>query len=95
MKTADGFKIPEGAQAWVKIERMPELAILTKGAIYSHKIAVLHHARNSDNVIYSETQYQFIITGLDNAAVAVSINGKTVESNRESEISRDAGVTRL
>ena len=72
------FLPADGVDAWLEIEELSELAILTRNAIFSDEIAIIHHAMNHGNPVYGEARRQYAITGLDDIAFAIAIDAKNI-----------------
>ena len=51
LNSLENFKKEDGAKVWTQLAETPELAILTKNALFKKEISIVHHATKHDNKI--------------------------------------------
>ena len=69
------------ADVWSELGDMPELAILSKDAVFEDELAILHHAKSFGNVIYGGRRRQYAIAGLEDSPLVIAIDTKKMKSS--------------
>ena len=69
------------ADVWAELGDMPELAILSKDAVFGDELVILHHAKSCGNAIYGGRRRQYAIAGLEDSPLVVAINTKKMKSS--------------
>ena len=64
LNSLENLKKEDGAKVWRQLAEIPELAILTKNALFKKEISIFHHAIKHGNEIYGEEQRFYAIAGL-------------------------------
>ena len=69
------------ADVWAELGDMPELAILSKDAVFGDELVILHHLKSCGNAIYGGRRRQYAIAGLEDSPLVVAINTKKMKSS--------------